>query len=609
MKYQRRIFIFAAVLIAALCYMSASQKNVDASSRRKAKYYYSSGMVADAEGKSAEAYEFYRRAHLADPSYPEAAMALGTSSLSLDNGELQTPDFQDDALDLMRPYVKKYPEDLYEALYYAYVADNLGLDDEAVEVLEQTYALHPDYSMALVQLSDLHLRKQNLPAAIEALNRYEKQEGISQQVTMVKMSYMLANHDTLGAEKEIARLMAHSPTDPEPLILKGSLCTLLQQPDSALIYYRLAEAMDPDSSSPKLALAQFYEQQGDSLAYDDMMYKVLIGEDLDMDTKIDLTAEYLQTLIHKSNDTRRGDNLFSQLQSQAPHNAKVLDLAARYSAAKQDFKGAVENISYAIDRDPTNTTYWSQLITYYAANDSLDQALDAYKRAREHVVPDENMMGYYASVAQLAKKYDLAADTYKEMIHAITPNAQIDSLQSLDDLPRTINLYQLDRLSDIYTMLGDVYNILGDFPKSYRAYDNALVYNNGNQLTKNNYAYFLSLNGGDLNRALALSEETVKAEPSNPTYLDTFAWINFLKGNIDTALEYQKKAVEKMEAEGHISPDVYYHLGEIENSLGNNEEALKYWEKSAEAYETRHETDEPEYPQILVKIKEMKKKL
>ena len=35
----------------------------------------------------------------------------------------------------------------------------------------------------------------------------------------------------------------------------------------------------------------------------------------------------------------------------------------------------------------------------------------------------------------------------------------------------------------------------------------------------------------DLDKAEEMSYKTVKAEPNNSTYLDTYAWILFVKGN------------------------------------------------------------------------------
>ena len=74
--------------------------------------------------------------------------------------------------------------------------------------------------------------------------------------------------------------------------------------------------------------------------------------------------------------------------------------------------------------------------------------------------------------------------------------------------------------------------------EAYAAYDSSLVYNPDNIGTLNNYAYFLSVERKDLDKAEEMSYRTVKAEPDNETYLDTYAWILFEKGRYTEARIY-----------------------------------------------------------------------
>ena len=49
--------------------------------------------------------------------------------------------------------------------------------------------------------------------------------------------------------------------------------------------------------------------------------------------------------------------------------------------------------------------------------------------------------------------------------------------------------------------------------EAYAAYDSALVYNPSNIGALNNYAYYLSVERRDLDKAEEMSYKTVKAEP------------------------------------------------------------------------------------------------
>ena len=430
----------------------------------------------------------------------------------------------------------------------------------------------------------------------------------SRRVSSRKLSYLLADLDTLGAIREVTRLVDSDPTSAPYRILKGNVFDIIEMPDSALIYYQEAEMIDPESGPAKLALAGYYHQHGDSVAYDNKMYEVLLTEDLDLEQKVDLTAQYLQTLMTDKHETKRGDYLFSVLHNQYPHEPRVLDLAARYSAAKQDFKDAEEQISYALDLDPSNSVYWGQLMTYQAAGGHPEASLDTYSRAKEHITPDRNLRLYYASVAQMAKRYDVAAETFRAMIDSIQPGLEIDSVLTLRDVRPDISMADLDMLSSLITSLGDVYNSAGEHERSYRMYENAITFDSSNSMACNNYAYFLSINGGDLEKALGLSEKAISgADADNPTYLDTYAWINYLMGNYEKAEEVQRKAMEQGENGGYLSAELYDHLGDILVKTGKKEEALEAWRKAVKMQEEAEETGEESYAATIAKIKKGEK--
>lgn len=598
------------LLPVALCVIGAMAIIAAESARDKAKYYYTEGALREASGDNAAAYALYKKAYDADSTYVEAASAYGTHRLSITTDTMQSPEELKRSLRMMRRYVDAYPEDLYESVYYGFIAGQLDTLPEAVRVLERAYQFHPEATSVLLQLSDAYARNNELRKSIESISRYEKQEGLDPQITTRKMAYLLADHDTVGALTEVTRLIESSPSTSSYKILKGNLFEILNKPDSVEYYFQMAEREDPESSVAKLALANHYRQRGDSVAYDEKMYEVLLTEDLELDGKVSLVGQYLQNLMSGKQSTERGDYLFSVLRDQYPHDARVLDLAARYSAAKRDFIDAEEQISYALDQDPSNTVYWGQLMTYQAADGHPEQSMETYKKALKHTAPDENLRLYYASVSQMAKRYDEALKVYRDEIAAIDSNLNIDTELTLNDVRPTISLDELDRLSNYLTIMGDIYHLSGDQDKAYQAYRNAILFDDGNNMARNNYAYFLAENGGNLKEALELSGKAISGkDSSNPTYLDTYAWINFKMGDIATAEKYQLIAVDAMEKEDYKSAEVYDHLGDILLKSGKDEDALNAWNKAVEIQQEYNDTDEPSYKVTLEKIHQLEKKL
>jgi len=134
-------------------------------------------------------------------------------------------------------------------------------------------------------------------------------------------------------------------------------------------------------------------------------------------------------------------------------------------------------------------------------------------------------------------------------------------------------------VSNFYSIMGDIYHTKKQMKEAYAAYDSALVYNPSNIGTLNNYAYYLSVERRDLDKAEEMSYKTVKAEPNNATYLDTYAWILFEKGNYAEARIYIDNAMKSDEEKSDV---VVEHCGDIYFMTGDVEGALKYWKKALE---------------------------
>ena len=117
--------------------------------------------------------------------------------------------------------------------------------------------------------------------------------------------------------------------------------------------------------------------------------------------------------------------------------------------------------------------------------------------------------------------------------------------------------------------------------EAYAAYDSALVYKENNIGALNNYAYYLSVERKNLDKAEEMSYRTVKAEPTNGTYLDTYAWILFEKGKYVEAKIYIDQA---MQNDGSKSSVVVEHCGDIYYMNGDREKGFGILATSGKNY-------------------------
>ena len=117
----------------------------------------------------------------------------------------------------------------------------------------------------------------------------------------------------------------------------------------------------------------------------------------------------------------------------------------------------------------------------------------------------------------------------------------------------------------ILEMQGDLYGASGNYEQAYEAYEQALLIRPDETMVLNNYAYTLATNGGDLKKAERMSQQTIRKDGNNPTFLDTYAWILHLQGQDTLALFYMKKAVEY--AEDKNDKVLNEHLNAIQQAL------------------------------------------
>lgn len=131
----------------------------------------------------------------------------------------------------------------------------------------------------------------------------------------------------------------------------------------------------------------------------------------------------------------------------------------------------------------------------------------------------------------------------------------------------------------LHNLRGDYYHTLGDTPRMYADYDSTLMYDPDNISVLNNYAYYLSVEGRDLERALKMSARTLDEEPLNATFLDTYAWILFRMKRYNEALGYMEKALRYLETD---NPEIYEHYGDVLFMCGEKEKALENWHKAVQ---------------------------
>ena len=97
----------------------------------------------------------------------------------------------------------------------------------------------------------------------------------------------------------------------------------------------------------------------------------------------------------------------------------------------------------------------------------------------------------------------------------------------------------------------------------YAMYERILALDPHNLMVMNNYAYHLATHKGDLKKAERMSAITIKEEPYNPVYLDTYGWILHMQGQDDLALFYLGRALYNVDSSSKTRDEIQKHIDSI----------------------------------------------
>ena len=434
--------------------------------------------------------------------------------------------------------------------------------DKAITLLEQMVVRFPAKQDPLFNLLDLYGRQEKYDEVISTLNRLEKRMGKNEQLSMEKFRIYLQMKDDKKAFQEIESLVQEYPMDMRYQVILGDVYLQNGKKQEAYDVYQKVLAAEPDNPMAIFSMASYYKQTGQEELYQQQLDTLLLNKKVTPDTKVGVMRQMIVENEQADKDSTQIIALFDRIMKQEQDDPQIPMLYAQYLLSKKMESESVPVLEQVVDLDPTNKAARMMLIGAAAKKEDYKQIIKVCEPGIE-ATPDALEFYYYLAIAyNQAEKPDSVISICKRALEHTTADSKKETV------------------SEFYSILGDMYHTQKQMKEAYAAYDSALVYNPSNIGALNNYAYYLSVERRDLDKAEEMSYKTVKAEPNNATYLDTYAWILFEKGNYAEARIYIDNA---MKSEGGDKSDVIVeHCGDIYYMTGDVDGALTYWKKALE---------------------------
>lgn len=537
-------------------------------------WFYTEGIKQQTiTGDTLRARKLFAEAIRRDSNYAPAYFEL------VSNGMYASPE---EAIELAG---RAYRLDTANKWYHQFYGQTLvfaGEYDLAVPVyrsLINRFPKEPDFYRILAALYE----QTRQPAeAVALLDSAEVRFGRIPVLNSMKRRLLVATGQIGRALDEARQEAAATPYEPEPHVALANLYAADGRDSLARAEFDEALRIDSTNLATLMSLADYYTSRQDYRSLLAVSRRLFLADELPLETKIRQFEQYTSDIRFYREYYLQLNDLASVLAIKYPDDKRVVELYAGHLIASGELDQALALYKSHLDDQPPVEEYYRTIIdieSYKKRTDSVGR----YVVKAIGLFPDRiDFRLAKGHVASLSGDYDRALGAYEESL----AYASTDSLRSVVwgmigdtwHLKASEGVTDWDERMDLGTVKPTAAFRKG-MKRCYSAYERSLRYDPDNTMVLNNYAYFLSVEGRDLERALAMASRVVALEDDNPTYLDTHAWVLHKLGRTDEAKKIQQRAVV---LDGQKSPSLLAHYGDILHALGEQFMAEIYWRQALE---------------------------
>lgn len=541
---------FLLILLSVLlwCADAAAQK-----SDVRYNNFFLEAMLQRQKGNIDASFDLLRHCISIDPSKPEAYYFLAQYYTILKDKEKSLQCFKKAAE--LNPDNETY----METLARAYINNNQFA--ESIEILEKVVEKDAVRIDILELLAQLYVQVDDKDNAIKTLSRIENIEGKNEQISHMKSEIY---REMGNKEASINEMQSLSEQYPYDMSMKARYAqTLFFNEEFDMAMGVIGEIFKEDSTNvfAQQLARDYYFDKGLKEKADSMLYVILNNSKTTTADKVQMLRQEIIFNEQNKRDSTEVIKLFELMMQQPQTDTELALLYVSYMDMKKMPREAMHNVvKKVLEIEPDNSSARMHLVGDAWLSEQFDEVIRLCKDARIYN-PEEIKFYYYQGLAYFNKDdFDNALDAFKNGVGAITDESDVDMV------------------SDLYMLMGDLLFKKEMKAEAYEAYDSCLQWNPDNIACLNNYAYFLSIDGKHLDKAEEMSRRTIKKEPENPTYLDTYAWVLFRQKRYAEAKIYIEQTLKFDTVD--VSADVLEHAGDIYANNGEIEKAMEKWKEA-----------------------------
>ena len=531
----------------ALIYITLSCHTALAQDTRRFENLVVTGADLYGKGEYAAAKEVMKQVIQNDPSNDAALYYMAMIAVSENDAELAETYFMA-AADID-------PGNFWYRYRLAKLFALTDREELAIDIYEKLLKDFPKKHDVYFELVEMYAAQQDYQKALDTINDIEEVVGVTESLAMYRFNILRIMERYEDAYDSLRKYNSRY-SSPYVLVTLADYEMSMYNDSTALAYYDEALSLMSDYGPALLGKAETYRITRKYEEYFKVLNEYVASAATPMAPKADYLMAVLQRTDPKFVRSFRAnlDETILLAVETHPKDSVALQTAAIYFYSTDRNEEASRFFKENVETYPDSFSAHADYVEFLMYTDRWEE-LSREGRTAYDRFPDETAFLEMASVG------DYNLEDYGKVLEVCQKVLEVAPADSSKTLRA-------------WSTMGDVYHELGENKKAYKAYEKALKVNPDYVYVLNNYAYYLSMEGGSLKKAHAMSQKTVVAEPDNATYLDTYAWILHLQGKDDEAKLYFKKA---MLYGGKESAVILDHYAEVLYALKEYDVAFIYW--------------------------------
>ncbi|TFH23800.1 MAG: tetratricopeptide repeat protein, partial [Bacteroidia bacterium] len=429
--------------------------------------------------------------------------------------------------------------------------------DEAVEILKEKVKNDPENVEWDYQLASAYFAMGKWGKSIKTLEKIEKERGFSEKITLLKASVYESEGKYELAREEIEKVMHIFPEAIQFRIVAAELCMKSGNEDEAAVYYEEILEVDSLNIFALTNLTDYYrknENYGRSFKY---LARSFESEQIDVQRKMAILSYYLSEEKYVTDYSSELSEVIEAFARTHPEESDLRLIAADFYIQTRTYDLAYSHLKDYLELNKGTYNIYMQTIMLANASSLDDELVEITDRALE-LYPDSADIIFFRGIGLYQR------EDFEELIYNFE-NVSMDRFSNLEYALQTKML------------VAEAYYRIQDYSKSDSLFESLIQEDPENYMVLNNFSYYLAERGERLSIAREWSYKTVKNNPDNSTFLDTYAWVLYKLKAYEEAEKYILSALDKG---GENDPEVNEHAGDIQRALESYEIAKSYYLKA-----------------------------